>query len=73
MLLLELITRSNLPWWAGEIKVCILEEQLSINSKNACELEAKKKKVGHSVLDSGKSVCKVPEAGMSLVLKKQKV
>lgn len=62
-----------MPWCAGEIKVCILEKQFSINPKDACDLEAKrkKKKVGHSVLDSGKNVCKVPEAAMSLVFNKK--
>lgn len=38
--------RSNLPWWAGEIKVCILEKQFSINPEDACELEGRKKKSG---------------------------
>lgn len=48
------------------IKKCIPKEvKLSINLKDA----DRDKRVGQSVLDSGKSICKVPEVARSLVFK----
>lgn len=41
--------------------IFLMKGQLSINLKNAPE--SRGKSMGQSVLDSGKSICKVPEVG----------
>lgn len=64
--MLEFIIRILCQVEAGVIKKCIPKKvKLSINLKDA----DRDKRVGQSVLDSGKSICKVPEVARSLVFK----